>query len=133
MYSAAELARRALAGWNAHDLDTVFADWDTAIVVRPDRYYPDSEELVGRAAVRRFWEDQRDAMGYGQMDAVETHDLGDRCLSRVRQHVDTRSGIRSSYEWSFLTTARAGKIVTIEFFLDRDHGLQAAGVIEQKS
>ncbi len=132
VHGAAELARRALERWNAHDLEAVFADWDSTIVVRPDPYYPDAGELVGCAAARRFWQDQRDSMGFGHMEILQEHDLENRCLLRVRQEVDTRSGVRGSYEWSFLTTALAGKVVMIEFFLDRDRALAAAGVVDDE-
>ena len=37
-------------------------------------------------------------------------------------------GVRGAYEWSMLTTVRSGKAVRIEFFIDRDAGLAAAGV-----
>jgi hypothetical protein len=50
----AELARRALERWNAHDLDAVVAGWDTGIVVRRDPYFPEPGELVGLEAARRF-------------------------------------------------------------------------------
>lgn len=126
---AGELARRAVERWNAHDLEPVYADWEPEIVVRPDPYFPDSGVLHGKDAARRFWEDQRDALGYGHLEILETHDLGDRCLLRVRQHVEApASGVRGAYDWSFVTTARAGKVVRIEFFIDRDHGLAAVGL-----
>ena len=129
MGPAAELARHGVERWNARDLDAVYATWDPEIVVRPDRYFPDSGEIVGKAAAQRFWEDQREFMGVGVMEILEEHDLGDRCLMRIRQHVDApASGVRSAYEWSYLTTARAGKLVAVAFFIDRNEGLAAAGL-----
>jgi ketosteroid isomerase-like protein len=126
---ASEIARRGIECWNARDLERMFADWDPDIVVRPDPYYPDSKLLIGEKAARRFWEEQRDTMGYGHLEVIEEHSLGERCLIRIRQHVEARaSGLRSSYEWSYLTTVRAGKVVRIEFFLDRERGLAAAGL-----
>jgi ketosteroid isomerase-like protein len=48
---------------------------------------------------------------------------------RIRQHGDApASGIQSNYEWSFLTTVREGRVVCVEFFLDRDKGVAAAGL-----
>jgi hypothetical protein len=87
---------------------------------------------VGADAARRFWLDQVRYSGVGRLEIVEEHDLGDRCLMRIRQHVDApASGIQSSYEWSFLTAARDGKVARIEFFIDRDRGLAAARLEEQ--
>ena len=129
---AIELARLHIERWNANQLDGVFAIWDPEIVVLPDPYFPDSAELVGVDAARRFWLDNArysGAGGQGRLEIVEQHDLGDRCLMRVRQHVDApASGIQSSYEWSFLTTARDGRVIRIEFFIDRDRGMTAAGL-----
>ena len=131
MGPAAELARHGVERWNARDLDAVYATWDPEIVVRPDRYFPDSGEIVGKAAAQRFWEDQREFMGAGLLEILEEHDLGDRCLMRIRQHVDApASGVRGAYEWSYLVTERAGKIVAVEFFIDRNEGLAAAGIGE---
>jgi len=131
MGPAARLSRHAVERWNAQDLDAVYADWDPGIVVRPDPNFPDSAELVGRAAAQRFWEDQREFMGVGSLEILEQHDLGDRCLMRIRQHVDApASGVRSAYEWSYLVRQRAGKIVEVEFFIDRNEGRAAAGVGE---
>jgi ketosteroid isomerase-like protein len=127
---ASELARLHDERWNASELEAVFATWDPDIVVRPDPYFPDSAELVGVA--RRFWQDNARYSGTGRLEILEEHDLGDRSLIRIRQHVDApASGIQSSYEWSFLTTAREGRVVRIEFFIHRDRGMAAAGLQEQ--
>jgi ketosteroid isomerase-like protein len=131
MGPATKLARRAVERWNAQDLDAVYADWDPGIVVRPDRNFPDSGEIVGKQAAKRFWEDQREFMGVGSVEILEEHDLGDRCLMRIRQHVDApASGVRGAYEWSYLVTEQAGKVVAVEFFIDRNEGLAAAGIGE---
>jgi ketosteroid isomerase-like protein len=127
-----ELAWLSIERWHAGDLDAVFATWDPQIIVRPDPYYPDSGELLGAAAARRFWEDQREFSGAGRLEILEEHDLGDRCLMRIRQHIDApASGVHGSYEWSYLVTAREGRVALVEFFIDRDRGLAAAGLKEQ--
>ena len=129
-----ELARSAVERWNADDLDAVYADWDPEIIVCPDSNFPDAGELFGVPAARRFFEDQREFMGAGRLEILEEHDLGERCLLRIRQNVDARaSGVRSSYDWSLLTAARAGKIIRIEFFIDREQALAAAGVLRADS
>ena len=126
---AANLARHAVNAWNAGDLDAFFGTWDPQIVIRPDPYFPDSEVLVGAEAGRRFVMDQLLFMGSGDLEITEDHDLGNRSLVRVRQDVQApASGVRSSYEWSFVTTARAGRVVSIEFYIDRERAREAAGV-----
>jgi ketosteroid isomerase-like protein len=130
MQEAVELARSAVERWNAGDLDAVYADWDPEIVVRPDSSFPDAGELCGVPAARRFLEDQREFMGPGRLEILEAHDLAERCLLRIRQNVEApASGVRSSYDWSILSTARAGKITRIEFFIDREQALAVAGVL----
>ncbi len=131
---ALELARSAVERWNADDLDAVYADWHPEIIVRPDSNFPDAGELVGAPAARRFFEDQREFMGAGRLEILEEHDLGERCLLRIRQNVDApASGVRSSYDWSLLTTAHEGKITRIEFFIDREQALAAAGALRADS
>ena len=132
MLGASELARLSIERWNAGDLDAVYATWDPQIIVCPDPYYPDSGELLGAAAARRFWEDQRDFSGAGRLKILEERDLGDRCLMRIRQHIDApASGVHGAYEWSYLVTAREGRVALVEFYIDRDAGLAAAGLAER--
>jgi ketosteroid isomerase-like protein len=125
--SAAQLALRAIERWSAGDLEAVYADWDPEIIVRPDSNFPDTGELVGQRAARRFFDDNREFMGPGQLEILDQHDVGERCLLRIRQHVVAPSGVRSSYDWSILTTACAGKVIANEFFIDHDRGLAALG------
>jgi hypothetical protein len=94
---AAELARRSVQQWNAADLEAIYADWDPEITVRPDANFPDAGELVGVHAARRFWEDQREFMGIGHAEILEEHDLGDRCLLRIRQHVEAREAASAAH------------------------------------
>ena len=129
MEEALTLARRGVELWNASDLESVYAMWHPDIVVRPDPYFPDSQVAVGQEAAQRFWESQRDAMGFGRLEILEEHDLGDRCLVRCRQHVEApASGVEGFYDWSFVATARDGELVMYEFFIDREAGLAAVGL-----
>jgi hypothetical protein len=66
-------------------------------------------------------------MGTGQLEAQEEIHL-DRCLVRVLQRVHSRSGFDSAYAWSHIVTARKGKVVMIEFFIDADRGRAALGL-----
>ena len=126
--SATDLARLGVHWWNSGDFEAVYASWHPEITFRPDVNFPDAGELNQQQA-RRFVEDQLQFMGNGHLEIVEEHDLGERCLLRIRQHVEApASGVRSSYEWSSLTTAREGKVVRVEFFIDRTEARRAAGV-----
>jgi hypothetical protein len=48
---------------------------------------------------------------------------------RIRQHVEApASGVESFYDWSTLYTVEDGKVVLIEFLIDRVQALRAAGI-----
>ena len=126
---ALRLARLGVEFWHAGDLESVYEMWDPEVVIVPDPYFPESAKLIGKPAGQRFWESQRDSMGPGRLEILEEYDLGDRCLIRLRQHVHgPASGVQGTYDWSYITTVRDGKVVRVEFYIDRDQGLEAAGL-----
>ena len=126
---ALKLARRGVEFWNSDNLKAVYELWHPDVVIRPDPYFPDSAELQGKAAGQRFWESQRQSMGLGLLEILEEHDLGDRCLMRIRQHVHApASGVKGAYDWSFLAWVKDGKVTRYEVYIDRDRGLEAAGL-----
>jgi len=104
-------------GWNNDRLETVFATFDQDIVVRTDRNWPE-RILFGRESAEGFWRGVREALGEVPVAIEEEHDLGDRALWRIRQSVSSPSGVQSAYSWSFMVTAREGKAIMIEFFID---------------
>jgi ketosteroid isomerase-like protein len=70
--------------------------------------------------------EQRESMGLGQLEAEEELDLcNNQCLVRVMQPVHSRSGFESAYDWSMIVTAREGRVVMVEFFIDADRGRAA--------
>src|SRR5437763_654951 len=127
MGPALALSRRMMERWNADDFEAVYSTWDPYLVVRPDPEYPEGP-CFGVQSARRFWESQRESMGLGQLEAEEEHDLGDRCLVRVMQPVHSRSGFESAYAWSMIVTAREGKVIMVEFFIDANQGRAAVGL-----
>jgi ketosteroid isomerase-like protein len=125
MGEAIALTRQMIERWNADDFENVFATWDRDIVVRLDPEHPD-RTCFGAESARRFWEGQRESMGLGQLQAEEELDLGNnQCLVRVTQPVHSRSGFESAYDWSMIVTAREGRVVMIEFFIDAERGRAA--------
>ena len=103
--------------WNNDRLQTAFASFDQDIVIRTDRNWPE-RIFFGRESAEGFWGGVREAMGQAPVAIEEAHDLGDRALWRIRQSVSSPSGIQSAYSWSFMLTARAGKVIMVEFFID---------------
>jgi ketosteroid isomerase-like protein len=125
---ALEVARRSVRFWNSGDLEAIYEDWDQDVIVVPDPYFPDSAELKGQEAGRRFWDSWTLSMGKGLVEILEEHDLDDRCMMRVRHHVRSPSGVEGAYEWSLITSVRNGKVTRLEFYIDRERGLEAAGL-----
>ena len=102
----------------------LFAD---DIVVRPDPEFPEGV-CFGREAAQHFTERYFEAMGLGHLEIQEEHDLGSVCLSRINQQVHSPSGIESAFAWSLIVTAREGKMIMIEFFIDHARALAALGL-----
>jgi ketosteroid isomerase-like protein len=123
---ALQLSRASTERWNDGDMDGIYDLWDDDIVVRPDPEFPEGV-CFGREAAQRFWESYREAMGLGHLEIQEEHNLGSVCLSRIYQPVQSRGGVESTFEWSFIVTAREGKIIMVEFFIDHARALAALG------
>jgi ketosteroid isomerase-like protein len=121
--SALALGRQMLEGWNADRLDLVFATFDEDVVVRLDPDWPE-RVAFGRASAEQFWHGVREMMGDLAFEVEEEHDLGDRAFWRVRQSVHSRSGVEGAYSWSFVVTARQGRVILVEFAIE-DAGLRA--------
>ena len=118
------LARALIDKWNEGEMEAIYAVWDPDIVIRPDPDFPEGT-CFGREAAQRFWESNREMMGGGRLIIEEEHDLGDRCLVRIRQPVHSRSGYEGAYSWSVIVTTRAQKVIMVEFFIDHDKALAA--------
>lgn len=116
---AVELVRRMAERWNAGDVDGMVAVCDPDVVVRPDPGLAVIEGFpTGVAGARRFFENQRDVMGPGQVRVLEEDDCGSWGLVRMRQDIHSPRGIESQWNWTLIATVRDGAVVKLEFFLD---------------
>jgi ketosteroid isomerase-like protein len=124
--SALELTRAAIAAWNHGDIEGSTASFDEHIVVRPDPSFQLMEGVcVGREAARRFWRSIGENLGSGRLAELDFVDGGHWCRQRIRQEVHSPTGFDSAMEWSMISSARSGRLVLIEFFLDHDEALAA--------
>jgi ketosteroid isomerase-like protein len=110
----------------------VFATWDEDIVIRTDPSWPE-RIWFGRESAAGFWHSVRDALGPDPLAVEEEHDLGDRALWRLKQTVSSPSGVQSAYSWSFLITARQGKVIMVEFFIDDAALLAELGIAASRA
>jgi ketosteroid isomerase-like protein len=127
--TALELARAMAQAWNAEDPEAVYRLWDPDIVVRPDPEFPEGV-MHGERAGREFWQSTIDALGLAGVEILDELDLGRSALVRVRQGVRSASGIEGTWEWSMIVTAREGKAIMIEFFIDAAAARRIAGVAD---
>jgi ketosteroid isomerase-like protein len=127
--TAVELIERIRQAWNTGDVAQMVADCDPDVVLRPDPGLRVIEGIPhGVEACLRFLEAQREAMGLGELTVLEQHDFGSWCASRMRQQIHSASGVDAEWEWTVAITAREGKIVMIEFFVDDALAQSALGL-----
>ena len=126
-----ERVRTATAAWNRGDLDAFLNGFDPDVVIRPNPTWPESRPRLGSDAARSFFEDLTEMLGPAETVIEELVDAGDRVVCRFRTRVHGRqSGIQDEFVYSQVRTFRRGKTIMIEFFLDHQEALEAAGLKE---
>ena len=125
-----ELARAAFEAWNVGDMDALREMYDPDIIVRVVEDWPEPGPFVGREAVMRQWEQQRDAFDTDAVEPISDFiDAGDRVLVRFVWRVTSR-GPGASVEMTTIFTVREGRVSCSEFFWDHAEALQAVGLRE---
>jgi ketosteroid isomerase-like protein len=126
-----EIARASIEAWNAGDMGAFGESYDPHVVVRYADGWPEgSEPIMGREAVMRQWEQQREAFDADTAELIEIIDLGDRVVTRFIWRA-VGSGPDLSIEVTSVATVRKGKIVYQEFFWNHAKALEAVGLSEQ--
>ena len=130
-----EAVRRALAAWNADDLDAYLAEFDPDV-----EYHPSIEPgLEGKATtwrghddLRKVWREYRgEAWERMIMRPQELRDLGESVLVLGQVDLTARTtGIEFSQEVGSLSEFRRGKAVRVRDFLTHAEALEAAGLRE---
>jgi ketosteroid isomerase-like protein len=126
-----EAMRACVAAFNRGDLDAGLKDFDPYVVIRLDPNWPENRPRLGGDAVRSFFDDLTAMVGTGNTAIEELIDAGDRIVIRNRSRVHgQRSGIEDEVTFTQIVTFRRGKVVMLEYFLDHDEALEAAGLRE---
>jgi ketosteroid isomerase-like protein len=125
-----EVVRRSYAAWNAGDMDALRELYDPGVTVLMPDGRPEPGPYVGREAVLRQWEQQRETW---DADAVEpisdfVH-AADRVLVRTVWH-GVGHGPESNMEVTVIFTVRRSRIFGMEFFWDFTDALEAVGLRE---
>ena len=125
-----EILRAFFEAWNAGDMNAVRESYDPHVVVRYAEGWPEgSEPIMGRAAVMRGWEQQRDAFDADTLELLEIIDLGDRTVVRFIWRA-VGSGPDLKIEVTTVATLRKGKTILVEFFWNHAEALEAVGLSE---
>src|SRR5918999_200360 len=130
-----ETVRRAIAAWNADDLDGFLAELDAGVEWHP-AIQPGLEGRAttyhGHAGARKIWmQDRGEAWERLTNRPDEFRDLGESVLTLGQIDLTARAtGIEFSQEVGEVFDLRAGKIVRIRDFLTHAEALEAAGLGE---
>ena len=127
-----EVVRRAYEAWNARDMDALreFYDPDVMIVTGIEGW-PEPPPTVGREAVMRQFEQQRDTWDADALEAISDFlDAADRVAVRHTWRVTAGDGPEVNMEVTNVLMVRRGKVVYQEFFWDHAEALETMGLSE---
>ena len=125
-----EVVRATFEAWNAGDIDAVRDLYDPDVIMRSPEGWPEPGPFVGREAVMRLWEQQRETWDADALQLISDFiDAADRVAVRFIWRGAGR-GPEFSVESTGVYTVRKGKIRTIEFFRVHAEALKAVGLEE---
>ncbi len=125
-----EIAKAALAAWNAGDMDAFRELCDPEIIMRPPERWPEPGPFVGREAVMRQWHQTRETWDADTVEPISDFiDAGDRVVVRQIWR-GVGQGPESNIETTNVLTVRKGRIVHQEFFWDHAEALETLGLRE---
>ena len=126
-----EAVRRGFEAWNAGDMDAVRGNFDPGAIMRMTQDWPEPGPFVGRHAVIRQLEQQRETWDSDSFELISDFiDVGDRVAVRWIWRTPGY-GPEANLEVTNIHTLRKGKILDIEYFWDHAEALEALGVSEQ--
>ena len=125
-----EIVRRTFAAWNAGDMDAVRGNFDPGAIMRMTQDWPEPGPFVGRHAVIRQLEQQRETWDADSFELISDFiDVGDRVAVRFIWR-GAGYGPESNIEATGVYTVRKRRIFYVEHFWDHAEALEAAGLRE---
>jgi uncharacterized protein len=126
-----KLVRAGFEAWNAGDMDAFRELYDPYVIVRMVEGWPEPGPLVGRDAVMRQWQQQRETFDADALEPVgDFVEAADRVVMRFVWH-GAGQGPEADLEMTQIITFRKAKIVSQEFFWDHAEALETVGLSEE--
>ena len=126
-----EIVRASFAAYGAGDMIAWGESLAPDVVSRPPEGWPEPGPFVGREAVVRQFEQQRDAFAADTVEFISDYFVAlDRVAFRFVWH-GTGHGPEANLEMTGVYTIRKGKILEMEFFWDHAEALETLGLSEQ--
>ena len=124
-----EIVRRRFEAWRRGDSEGFMESNHPDIELVTDPAWPEPGTYRGDDEVRRFYERYSDSWkGVDSVD-FELLDAETKVVARFRNLVVGRgSGIEVENQATTVFTLEAGRVIRIEYFLDHDEALAAAGL-----
>ena len=125
-----EIVRATIEVWNAGDMDALRELYDPDVILRMPEDWPEPGPYVGREAVLRHWEQQREAFDADIVEPISDFiDTADHVLVRFVWR-GTGYGPESNMEVTQVITVRKGRVFLLEHFWDHAEALEAVGLSE---
>src|SRR5262245_15849016 len=125
-----EVVRAGFQAWNAGDMDAFGELCAPDIIMRQPEGWPETGPFIGREAVMRQWEGQRDLWDTDALEpASDFIDAGDRVIWRFIWRGQGR-GPESNLGLTGIWTVRKGRVSFVEFFWDHAEALETLALSE---
>jgi ketosteroid isomerase-like protein len=125
-----EVVRAVFTAWNEGNMDALRELYGSDVIVRAPEGWPEPGPFVGREAVMRQWEQQRETWGADDLEPISDFiDAGDRVVVRFIWHA-AGHGPEAGFELTGVYTVRKNRLIFQEFFWDHAEALEAAGLPE---
>jgi ketosteroid isomerase-like protein len=115
--------------WNAGDMNAFRELLAPDVIVRVPEGWPEPGPFVGREAVMRQWERNREAWDSDTFESISIAEAGDRVIARLIWRGVGR-GPEAHLEFTAVYTVRKGKVLYQESFWDHAEALEAVGLSE---
>jgi ketosteroid isomerase-like protein len=125
-----EIMRATFEAWNAGDMDALREMYDPDVSLRMPEGFPEPGPYVGREAVMRQFEQQRETWDADTAVTISDFiDAADRVAVRLIWR-GTGHGPESNMELTQVITVRKGRVFLLEHFWDHAEALETLGPSE---